>query len=107
MQFSTTEHVKKRLASMARLTPEEMEGALPHVQFLPSDALHRYFAELLFVLAGDLESLRTALGENRDAIKRFDESSRRLTRWLIGLTVVLVILTIVIAWFTVLLWKGH
>ena len=56
----------------------------------------------------DLEMTRRLLGalnENRSAIQRFDESSRRLTRWLIGLTVVLVILTIVIAAFTILLWR--
>ena len=39
------------------------------------------------------------------ATKSFDRSSRKLTRWLIGLTVVLVILTIVIAGFTILLWR--
>ena len=37
------------------------------------------------------------------AISRFDQTSRRLTRWLIGLTIVLVVLTGVIAWFTILL----
>lgn len=49
--------------------------------------------------------LDEALGETRRAVKSFDDSSRKLTRWLIGLTVVLIILTIVIAAFTILLWK--
>ena len=56
----------------------------------------------------DLEMTRRlldALNESRSAIQRFDESSRKLTRWLIGLTAVLIILTIVIAAFTILLWR--
>lgn len=44
-----------------------------------------------------------AISDTEKALVQFDESSRRLTRWLIGLTVVLVILTGVIAWFTILL----
>lgn len=59
--------------------------------------------------AADILNLRVAiqldqaLGETRQAIKDFDASSRKLTRWLIGLTVALVVLTIVIAGFTILL----
>lgn len=49
--------------------------------------------------------LDEALGETRRAIKSFDNSSRKLTRWLIWLTVVLVVLTLVIAGFTILLWR--
>ncbi|MHB8525582.1 MAG: hypothetical protein ACYDD2_05415 [Candidatus Acidiferrales bacterium] len=49
----------------------------------------------------DLEMTRRSL----HAIRQFDESSRKLTRWLIRLTFILVILTIVIAGFTILLWK--
>ena len=63
------------------------------------------------IRAIDMLQLRVAiqldqtLGETRRAIERFDDSSRKLTRWLIGLTVVLIILTIVIAAFTILLWR--
>jgi len=48
----------------------------------------------------DLELTRRLL----HAIREFEMSSRKLTRWLIRLTVILVILTIVIAGFTILLW---
>lgn len=54
----------------------------------------------------DLEMTRRlldALNENRSAIQRFDESSRRLTGWLIWLTITLVVLTVVIAVFTAVL----
>ena len=63
------------------------------------------------IRAIDMLQLRVAiqldqtLGETRRAIERFDDSSRKLTRSLIRLTVILVILTIVIAGFTILLWK--
>ncbi|HXT86794.1 MAG TPA: hypothetical protein VN745_07210 [Verrucomicrobiae bacterium] len=61
------------------------------------------------IKAADILNLRVAiqldqaLGETRRAIRDFDTSSRKLTRWLIGLAVALVILTLVIAWFTILL----
>jgi hypothetical protein len=61
------------------------------------------------IKAADILNLRVAiqldqaLGETRQAIRDFDTSSRRLTRWLIWLTVALVILTLVIAGFTILL----
>lgn len=60
---------------------------------------------------GDIVAMRLllqqiqALKEDTETIRKFDKSSRRLNRWLIGLTVVLVILTVVIACFTVLLWR--
>ncbi|HEV2314201.1 MAG TPA: hypothetical protein VGR94_02765 [Candidatus Acidoferrales bacterium] len=63
------------------------------------------------IRAIDMLQLRVAiqldqtLGETRRAIERFDDSSRKLTRWLIRLTVILVILTVVIAGFTILLWR--
>lgn len=59
--------------------------------------------------ASDILNLRVAiqldqaLGETRQVIKEFDASSRKLTRWLIGLTVALVVLTVVIAAFTIVM----
>lgn len=50
------------------------------------------------------QQVKTLL-ETQQAIERFNVGSARLTKWLIWLTVVLVILTIAIAWFTILLWK--
>jgi uncharacterized membrane protein len=103
MKFHSTQDLSKRLMRTDRLTREEMDEAAGHVQFLLSDALHRYFAELLSVVADDLVSLRATMQENLKAIKSFDQASRKLAGWLIGLTVVLVVLTIVIAWFTIVL----
>jgi hypothetical protein len=119
MRFNTIDELKKRLSQPSKLTGEELDEGLSHVQFLPNDSLHRYFGELLSALAADivslngtvqgnlnaLMSLRTTMTENLTAIRSFDDSSRKATRWLIGLTVVLVILTIVLTLFTVLLWS--
>ena len=109
MEFTHTGKVKERLEQMEKLTSAELQEIASHVQFLSdgkdSPLVHRYFAEIVLRLAGDLISLKTALDQNREAIRSFDESSRKHTRWLIGLTVVLVILTIVIAGFTILLWR--
>jgi hypothetical protein len=127
--FHSTEEVRRRLSRLERLTREELDEVPVHAEFLPPGALYRYFAELLVLLTGDIISLKAALDENRDVIREsdqasrrdmlslraaldenrkaihsFDQASRNLTRWLIGLTVVLVALIFVIAWFTILLW---
>ena len=97
MSFDKLNDVLNRLDGMRPLTDEERRDLY---QWL--DGAGDQNRRIL-----DLEMTRRlldALNENRSAIQRFDESSRRLTRWLIGLTVVLVILTIVIAGFTILLW---
>ena len=107
MEFLSTDKVRQRLEQMERLTREQIQEIASHVQFLRGEnevrLVHRYFAELLVLLGGDLLSVQGALNENRDAIQHFDESSRRLNRWLVGLTVALVFLTVVIAIFTTVL----
>jgi len=119
MTFATTDEFKKRLSQPVRLTREELDEGLSHVPFLLNDSLHRYFAELMSALAADLVllngamrgnldavlSLKGTMEQNLTAVRSFDEASRKATGWLIGLTVVLVILTIVLAFFTVLLWS--
>lgn len=106
MLFRNTDNVKQALDKpFAHLTREELNDAATHVQFLKPEHANRYFAELLLRLSGDLISVKTALDQNREAIRSFDESSRRLNRRLICLTVVLVALTLVIAGFTILLWR--
>ena len=46
--------------------------------------------------------------QNLEAVRKFKQSSSKLTKWLIGFTVVLVILTIAITFYTVVLsLKGH
>jgi len=122
-EFHGTHQVKEKLERSypEKFTREQLRQIAEHVQFLEPKHLNRYFAELFVALGDDLVSLQQALNENRAAItevdasarasllevrstiEKFDQSSRRLTRWLVGLTGVLVILTIVIAGFTILL----
>lgn len=110
------------LGAAHRLTRSQLVDIRSHVAGLAPHARDRYFAELLLQLGDDLVSVQTALGQNqgaikefdastraslddvRSTIKKFDESSSKLTLWLLGLTVVLVVLTFVIAGFTILLW---
>jgi hypothetical protein len=107
MTFHSTEDVKERLMRSDRLSREEIEESVGHVQFLLNDALHRYFAELLVLVAGDLVSLRMVMTQNLEAIRSFDEASGRLSKRIYWLTWVLVALTLLVAVFTVLLWFRH
>lgn len=109
------------LKASRRLTRDELLAIRCSVERLTPGQRDRYFTELAFLLSEDLLSVHTALNQNQAAIKefdasaraslneirgtieKFDKASRRLTRWLIGLTVVLIILTGAIAWFTILL----
>ena len=95
--FNTT--FTERMKNATPLTLEEFAGMLGWIK-----KTYNVSATIILQLRVAIQ-LDQALGETRRAIERFDDSSRRLTRWLIGLTVVLVILTGVIAWFTILLSK--
>lgn len=96
-----------------RLSREDLERSHVSILMLRDEMyLYRLFFEGMLTLSGDLVSLaketvslKEEMGQTREAIKSFDESSRRLTGRLVGLTVALVILTLVIAGFTILLWK--
>ena len=111
------------LSKSQRLTREQLVEIRSRIAELGPQARDRYWAELLLLLGDDLVSVHTALEKSQGAIKefdasarssmqevrgtieRFDQASRRLTRWLIGLTIVLVVLTLAITIFTILLWS--
>jgi hypothetical protein len=76
MEFHSTDDVKRRLGGLERLTPGQWEEIVTHVRFLLPDALPRYFAELLSMLARDLVSVQDALDHNQSAIEKFDASAQ-------------------------------
>jgi hypothetical protein len=94
--FPDSKQLHERLLKPDRFSSEEIHGLLARLPCLTGEAAAALQVRL------DAESM-LALSENTEAIKNFDESSRRLNRWLIGLTVVLVVLTLVIAGFTIVL----
>ncbi|HEV2298266.1 MAG TPA: hypothetical protein VGR72_07095 [Candidatus Acidoferrales bacterium] len=85
------------LANPQRLTRCQLKRVGGFFRQLDPAERERYFSELLLWLGEDLLSVQTALDENRSAIKEFDQSSRKLTKWLIGFTIALVFLTAVLA----------
>lgn len=120
--LNSLNEIKQALYDLPRLTRNELDKVRCSLTHLDSNQRNRYFSELLLLLGDDLVSVQAALNNNQEAIKEFDAStraslqevratietfdtaSRRLTRWLIGLTVVLVVLTLAITVFTVLVW---
>ena len=103
--LNSLNEIRHALYDLPRLTRDELDKVRCSLQHLAPYERDRYFSELFFLLGDDLLLVQSALNENRSATEHFDQSSRKLTRWLIGLTVVLIVLTLVIAGFTILLWK--
>lgn len=110
--FHSTEELMHLLRGTDRLSRGDLEKSHANIAMLPEGYLHRLFFEGMLLLSGDLvslgretASLKKEMGETREAIKSFDTASRKLSGWLIVLTVALVVLTVVIAGFTILLWK--
>lgn len=101
--LSTLNEIKQALYDLPRLTRNELDRVRCSLNHLDPNQRNRYFSELFLLLGDDLVSVQAALNENRGAIEHFDKSSQRLSRWLIGLTIVLVALTVVIAVFTTVL----
>ncbi|HEV2287561.1 MAG TPA: hypothetical protein VGR81_01255 [Candidatus Acidoferrales bacterium] len=89
MNFRDLEEVLGRLDRAERLSNDERREL--YTWMAGAGDYHRHML--------DLELTRRLL----HAIRQFDKSSRTLTCWLIGLTIVLVVLTLVIAGFTILL----
>lgn len=108
--LSTLQDIAKPLGDLARLTRCELDKIRCSIQHLTPNERDRYFSELFFLLADDLVAVQGALDKNREAIKEFDKSSRRLTRWLIWLTWALVALTVILTVPTLwhwLMWLAH
>src|SRR5882762_10922277 len=89
MPFNSSQDVENRLANPAPLTSEEIRDLFPHLNQVSESGMRRLNAHLAL--------------ENLEAVRRFELSSIKLTKWLIWLTAVLVFLTIVIACYTVVL----
>ena|SRR5438046_2224982 len=89
MPFNSSQDVEARLANPAPLTSAEIRDLFPHLNQVSETGMRRLNAHLAL--------------ENLEAVRKFEQSSSTLTKWLIGLTVVLVILTIVIAFYTFVL----
>ncbi len=90
MPFNGSQQVENRLKSdTTELTPEEVRELMPYMNTISEAGMRRLNAEL------SLQCL--------EAVQQFEKSSSRLTWWLIGLTGVLVLLTVVIAAYTVVL----
>jgi len=89
MPFKSWQDAEKRLADPKPLSSEEICDLFEHMNQIGETAMRR------LVLQG------------LQALQNFEQNSRKLTKWLIGLTVVLVILTIVIACYTVVLARNE
>ena len=61
-------------------------------------------AKVMLPVVKAIAHLDETMNENVEAVKSFDRASRKLTYWLIALTIVLVVCTVAVTWFTVLLW---
>jgi hypothetical protein len=90
MPFNSSQQVENRLRTdTTKLTPEEVRDLMPYMNQISEAGMRRLNSELAL--------------QNLQAVQKFEKSSSRLTWWLIGLTGVLVVLTIVIAAYTALL----
>jgi len=89
MPFNSSRDVENRLANPAPLTSEEIRDLFPWMNQVSETGMRRLNAQLAL--------------QNIEAVRKFEQSSSKLTKWLVGFTVVLVFLTIVIACYTVVL----
>jgi hypothetical protein len=89
MPFKSSHDVEMRLADPNPLTSEEIRDLFPWMNQILETGMRRLNAQLAL--------------QNLEAVRKFELSSIKLTKWLIWLTAVLVFLTIVIACYTVVL----
>jgi hypothetical protein len=88
MPFSSAQQVTTRLATADQLTPQEIRDLIPWIGTI-SEAGNRRLNTELFL-------------QNIEAVQKFENSSSKLTKWLLALTIGLVVLTGVLSYFTVL-----
>ena len=90
MPFATSRDADVRLVTdNSRLTPQEVRDLMPWMRQISEAGMRHMNAELAL--------------QNLEAIQKFERSSSKLTGWLIGLTVVLVLLTGVLVEYAILL----
>jgi len=87
MPFRSMQEVDQRLVTESPLTEQEVRDLIPWMRQIGESGMRRLNSELAL--------------QNLEAVQKFERSSSRLTWWLIGLTGALVLLTIVIACYTV------
>jgi len=89
MPFSSWQEAERRLvADPSKLTQQEVRDLTPWMRQISDAGVRRLNAELAL--------------QNLESIQKFERSSS-LTRWLIWLTGVVVVLTVIIAYYTFLL----
>jgi hypothetical protein len=93
MPFNSSQAAETRLKDPAKLAPQEVRDLIPHMNQISETGLRRLNAELAL--------------QNLETVQQFEKSSSRLTQWLIGLTVVLLLLTGVIAWYSYVLARAE
>ncbi len=89
MPFNGSQEAETRLREPAKLTTQEVRDLFPYMNQLSITGERRLTAELAL--------------QNIEAVQQFEVSSSRLTKWLVWLTVALVVLTVVITFFTIVL----
>jgi hypothetical protein len=90
MPFNSSQEVESRLRTdTTKLTPEEVRNLFTWMNQISEVGMRRLNSELAL--------------QNLEAVQQFEKSSSRLTLWLVGLTAALIILTVVIAFYTVVL----
>jgi len=94
MRFADVQAAETRLrTNTTKLTAVEIRALMEWAHQLSIPAERRLSAELSL--------------QNLEAVQTFEKSSGKLTLWLIGLTAVLLLLTVVIAWFSYILAKAE
>jgi hypothetical protein len=93
MPFKSSQDAETRLRDSAKLTTQEVQDLFPYMNQLSIAGERRLTAELAL--------------QNLEAVQKFETSSSKLTQWLIGLTVVLLLLTGVIAWYSYVLARAE
>jgi hypothetical protein len=89
MPFNSAPEVTTRLANADQLTRQEIRDLIPWLGTITEAGNRRLNTELFL--------------QNIEAVQRFESSSSKLTKWLLGLTIALVVLTGILIYFTVLL----
>ncbi len=94
MAFPSSQDAENRLrTNTAKLTAQEVRDLMEWTHQLTIAAERRLTAELSL--------------QNLEAVQKFERSSSNLTKWIVSLTAVLVLLTIVIAYYSFVLARAE
>lgn len=93
MPFNSNAEMEARLRNPSRLTPQEVRDLIPWMNQISEVGMRRLSVELSL--------------QNLEAVQKFENSSSRLTWWLIGLTGVLIVLTVAVVYYSRVLVHAH